>query len=416
MSAVSSPHPRILDEILQLHAIDTHEHTHPPELVAQKGPLITDILEGSYLFWIAKPPEKKDDYLSLVNRIREVMGSAFFKACSLAIKDLYGVNIDPPSVKNLKEASERIREAYKDPNWVKNVFRDKALIDEVIWDPHWEILGEPFDRSLFKPVLRIDPFLVGYSRDVKDHDGNTPYTFEERLNIKVEKFDDYLALIDKVMEEARKRKCVSVKCASAYERSINFDFVEERCARQVFDKGFGRGEALKAVEAKLFGDFVLNYILERVREMNVPVQFHTGLARVEGSNPINLVNIIRRYSDVDFILFHGGYPWIREFAILGFSFPNVYLDLCWLPIISPSACKTLLKELIELGLSGKITWGGDCWVAEGSYGSLKLFKLILSEVLSDLVESGYLNREEAVEIASKALRENAMKIFKLDHE
>ncbi len=398
---------KLLEHVDQLRVIDTHEHTYPPDIILGKRPTIVDILEGSYLFWIAKPLKNREDYSELVQRIREVMGSAFFKSCSLAVKELHGVSIDPPSTENLREATERIREAYSNPNWINMVFRDRALIDKVVWDPHWNILGDSFDPSIFAPVFRIDPFLVGYSREARDHDGNTPYIFEKKMGIRVEKFDDYLELIDKALEETR-RKCVAIKCASAYDRSISFEFVDEKTAKEVFEKH----GSVKPEEAKLFGDFVVNYILERNREIGLPVQFHTGLARVEGSNPMNLVNLIRRYNDINFILFHGGYPWIRQFAILGFSFPNVYLDLCWLPMISPSACLVLLKELIELGLSSKLMWGGDCWVAEGTYGALKFFKRVLAESLGDLVERKYLALEEALEIASKILKENAAGIFK----
>jgi len=401
---------RLFDEVAQLRAIDTHEHTYPPEILLEKGPSIVDILEGSYLFWIAKPLEKRNDYSELVQRIKEVTGSAFFKSCSLAVKELHGVNIDPPSIENLKEASEKIAKAYRNPDWLKSVFKNKALIDKVVWDPYWNLLGDSFDPSLFAPVLRIDTFLIGYSRETRDHNGNTPYMFEEKLGVTVKDFDDYLALVDKVLDLAR-RKCVAIKCAAAYDREIYFEFVDEGGAKEVFRKN-GK---VKPEEAKLFGDFVLNYILERVRDMRLPVQFHTGLARVEGSNPMNLVNLIRKYSDVDFILFHGGYPWIRQFAIIGFTFQNVYLDLCWLPTISPSACSAILKELIELGLSSKLMWGGDCWVAEGTYGALKFFKRILAETLGDFVDKGYLAYEEAVEIASRILKENPARIFKFSH-
>lgn len=128
---------------------------------------------------------------------------------------------------------------------------------------------------------------------------------------------------------------------------------------------------------------------------------------------MNLVNLINKYKDVTFILFHGGYPWIRETAAIALSFQNVYLDLCWLPIISPSACKLLLREITELGLSSRVTWGGDCWVAEATYGALKMFKNILSEVLGEMVNKNYLNTDEALEIASRILRENAAQIFNL---
>jgi len=128
---------------------------------------------------------------------------------------------------------------------------------------------------------------------------------------------------------------------------------------------------------------------------------------------MNLVNILRKYSNVNFVFFHGGYPWIRETAALAFSFPNLYLDLCWLPIISPSACKIMLREIIELGLSSRTMWGGDCWVAEATYGALQLFKNILAEVLQDMISDRYLKPDEALGIASGILRENAARFFNL---
>ena len=56
-------------------------------------------------------------------------------------------------------------------------------------------------------------------------------------------------------------------------------------------------------------------------------------------------------------------------------------------------------------------WGGDCWVAEATYGALKIFKNILSEVLGEMVNRVYLNIDGALEIASKILSENVAQIF-----
>jgi len=72
-----------------------------------------------------------------------------------------------------------------------------------------------------------------------------------------------------------------------------------------------------------------------------------------------------------------------------------------------------LREAIELGLSNRIMWGGDCWVAEATYGALRIFKDLLSETLGEMIDDRYLERDEAVEIASKILSGNASRIFDL---
>ena len=58
-------------------------------------------------------------------------------------------------------------------------------------------------------------------------------------------------------------------------------------------------------------------------------------------------------------------------------------------------------------------WGGDCWVAEATYGALKMFKSVLSDVLKDMVEKDYRAFDEALDIASKILRWNAVELFNL---
>jgi len=407
---VESVDLKFFEGVADMHVVDTHEHTYPYEVLTSKGLSIIDILEGSYVFWVTEPPEDRSDYRSLVERLRRISGSAFYKACSIAVKELYGVDIDPPTVEALEEASRLIREAYRDPRWIREVFKEKSLIDTALLDPYWDVWGGSFDPDLFKPVFRINMFLFGYSREARDHNGNTPYLLEKPLNLEVHSFDDYLELVDRALKEAKRRGYVALKSALAYDRPIRFEEVDEDEARRVFEK---KGVDVTSRDVRAFGDFMLHYILGKAEDMGFPVQFHTGLALIEGSNPMNLVNLLRKYVNVRFILFHGGYPWIRETLALALSFRNVYLDLCWLPIISPSACKIMLREAIELGLSGRLMWGGDCWVAEATYGALKMFKSVLSDVLKDMVEKDHLTFDEALDIASKILKWNAVELFNL---
>jgi len=400
---------QISDRISEMHVIDTHEHTYPHELIVGRDPSILDILEGSYVFWIAKAP-MRDDYEGILKSLKVISGSAFYKSCSLAIKEIHGVDIDPPTVEALREASRRIKDAYGDRNWITRIFRERALIDRALLDPYWDVWGGGFSPELFSPVFRVNMLLFGYGREAKDHNGNSPYLLEKHFNIRVETFEDYMDLIERALEAAKRRGYVALKSALAYDRPILFKEVDVGAAKGVFEKG---GSSLSPEDISLFGDFILHRILDKAVELELPVQFHTGLAIIEGSNPMNLVNLLRKYSGIDFTFFHGGYPWIRETAALALSFPNLHLDLCWLPIISPSACRLLLREAIELGLSNRIMWGGDCWVAEATYGALRVFKDILSETLGEMVDDHYLEPDEAIEIASRILHGNASRVFDL---
>jgi len=396
---------KIWEEVNRIWAIDTHEHIYPYHVIAGREPTIFEILEGSYVSWIVELP-RKGDYRALAERLRRVRGSAFLRSCIEALKDLYGVDISDLSEESLRLASQVISEAYSDRGWQREVLRRRARIVRCVLDPYWDPWIEEYDEECFALALRINMFLFGYNRRARDHNGNSPYDLAEKLGFQVESFDNYLEFIDRVLELAKGRGYVCLKSALAYDRHLYFEEVGEEEARRVFGK-----EEVSEAEARRFGDFILHYILSRASELSLPVQFHTGLARISGSSPMNLVNLFERYPDVKFVLFHGGYPWKSEVAALVLTYPNVYADLCWLPIISPSAAAQLLCELIETTGGCKVMWGGDCWVVEGAYGALKAMRRVLAEVLSDYVEKGYLTVPDALEVAERVLWRNAREVL-----
>ncbi len=400
---------KIQDELLTIRVLDTHEHIYPYRMMLARKPDIFEVLKGSYVSWVARMP-RKGDFEGLAESLCRIKGNAFLRSCMRAIKEIYGVSIDKLDEASLKKASEKIAKAYLDENWQRTVLREKAGIDRCILDPYWDVWIEDYDRECFVLALRINMFLFGYNREARDHNGNTPYVLAEKLGFHIDSFDDYLEFVDFTLRKAKEQGYVCLKSALAYDRDLRFDHVEEETARRVFGKG---EKELSEGEKRAFGDFVMHYILSRAEEYGFPVQFHTGLALIEGSNPMNLVNLFRRFPGVKFVLFHGGYPWTSETAALALSFPNVYVDLCWLPIISPTASRELLRELIETTGGQKIMWGGDCWVVEGTYGALLSMKSVLARVLAEYVEEGYMSLGDAVDVGERILRLNAEELFRI---
>ncbi|MFA5816766.1 MAG: amidohydrolase family protein [Bacteroidales bacterium] len=146
------------------------------------------------------------------------------------------------------------------------------------------------------------------------------------------------------------------------------------------------------------------------------MQIHTGLngGDIENSKPTHLVNLFQEYPDVKFILFHGAYPYGGELAVLAKKFTNVYIDMCWLYIISPSYSERYLHEWLETVPANKImAFGGDFLHVEGVYSHLLLAKQIVSNVLIDKVKDGYLTENEAIKIAQMIFHDNAVRILNL---
>jgi hypothetical protein len=58
--------------------------------------------------------------------------------------------------------------------------------------------------------------------------------------------------------------------------------------------------------------------------------------------------------------------------------------------------------------------GGDNWHAEETYGTLKLARKLIGEVLNEKVQAGYFRVDEAKRLARRILHENAVGFFGLD--
>jgi predicted TIM-barrel fold metal-dependent hydrolase len=169
-------------------------------------------------------------------------------------------------------------------------------------------------------------------------------------------------------------------------------------------------------DIKKFQDFVFFDIIEKATEHGLPVQVHTGIlaggkSKLANSNPLHLNNVLLEFPDTRFALFHGGFPFMGETGSLALMFPNVYLDTCWLPLISYASFKNALKEWLCYVPLAKFLWGGDCHSAEGIYGAVHTVRRALSEVLAEKIEDEVLDEELALDVAKGILRDNAERLF-----
>jgi len=102
-----------------------------------------------------------------------------------------------------------------------------------------------------------------------------------------------------------------------------------------------------------------------------------------------------------------------ELTYLAKHYPNVYIDMCWMYIISPASSKMFLEEWLQAVPLNKImAFGGDASV-EWAYGHSRMARDIVTDVLSDMVLDGRITKENAIRIANRILRENAIELFNL---
>ena len=127
-----------------------------------------------------------------------------------------------------------------------------------------------------------------------------------------------------------------------------------------------------------------------------------------------MAGLIERHPRTRFLLMHLAYPWSRDLLGMAFVYRNIWLDLTWSFLLSPSHFKLALHEAIEvLPNESKMMLGGDNWHVEETYGALRTARRLIAEVLAEKVAAGYFPRATAEWLARRILHENATAFFQL---
>lgn len=351
--------------------------------------------------------ESEKTWSRLKPYLERVRNTIYYRYLLIALRDLYGFE-DEGFGENWKELSDKVRAKSRDnPKWALELM-EKINIHRVILDvagtgpPSTEIVED----ERFVQVVRMDGFITGDANAVKNFVGNEP----------LKTLDEYLEALDDAFERSVKAGVVGIKSGLAYQRVIEYREVPRCKAERVFKKGLEKA----SLEGKrFFQDFMMHEVCKRCSEYRVPFQIHTGIQAgnyntIRNADPTHLTNLLRKYPDVKFDIFHGGYPYFREAGILAKYFPNAYVDGCWLTHISPSAYKEALNEWLEIVPATKIfAWGGDHVIPEHTYASLKLAKNLIAEVLAQKVLSGSFSMKTALWVAERIMGENAVEVYGL---
>ena len=324
----------------------------------------------------------------------------------IAVRDLFGVpDLNRQSYRQLSDA---IVGSAK-PGWYQHVLKEKAGIAVSLQDDGRTAVDERF----FVPMVRLEHFAVARTREDLVH-------LEEETGITIHSLDDLLKAMKFALDEYLADGAVGIKIGLAYRRTIHFEKVQKADADRVFNRIASHlGEGPSWEEARPLQDYVVHQIIRLAIEHDLPIQIHTGLQEgneniLTNSNPMHLVNLFIEYREVKFDLFHGAYPYMGEALALAKNFPNVYLDLCWLHIISPTASTRMLHEAIETVPVNKIfAFGGDFIIPEGAYGHSVLARQVVSRVLTEKVQEGCLAEDEALHIAQRILHDNPAELFRL---
>ncbi len=411
---------RIKAHIDGISAIDTHDHLNPFDMIVKParpgGPGVTlhGLWAKSYFGWIHTlepwPADNAFDtwWSKAQDSFTNARATSSYRYLLCAFRDLYGVDFDTITPEQARKLNDQIVANYKTDRWLREVITQRANVELVLVDPNWARLKFEPDYPFTVKMFNVSSLVRGFHPSEYTNPAEDPYLFAREHKLPLKSLDAYLVVIDKLAEAAKKAGAVGLKHTLAYQRTLRFENVDKAKAAAVF--GRPRKE-LSPEEVKDFEDFIMWRLVEMSDKENLPFQIHTGHARIQGSNPMLLVDLIAANPNTKFVLLHGGFPWVEEAGIIATRYRNVWIDSVWMPTLSYTIGKRAFQEWLEMIPSNRIMWGSDTCQAEGLYAATEFTRQCLAEALAEKVDRGELREEHAKKIGQQIMRENALELF-----
>lgn len=357
--------------------------------------LLTDSLTVPEKWEIVKPYWEKSS------------NTAYNRAVLITLRNIFGISdLNENTVVPL---SQKIREAYA-TDWYNFILKEKSRIRYVINDHPDRSWGDP---ETFRYTQRFD-YLRLDSKEKVEATG-------KKNGMNIRSLEDLEKCLELEFHDALRKGFTTIKSVEAYHRSLHYEDVTREEAAAALHALLNNGEQpVSALMAKPLSDYMMHRMLNLAQKYNKPIQIHTGLQAGDGnfiqnSNPALLANLFLKYRDLRFVLLHGSYPFGGELAALAKNFRNVWLDMSWVHIISPSFSERYLHEWLETVPANKImVFGGDFDHVENVFAHLQFARQVVANVLTEKVRSRYLSEPEAIHIASMIFYENAVELFRLD--
>ncbi len=425
-NAQSQADPALLAEINRIKAIDNHAHVMSVAVEGEKEDEDYDAIACGKLEFVSPPPMRlRPDNPIYTGAWRELYG---YK---------YGSDMSEAHVRELLESKRRVMREKGDnyPAWVldqlsiETMFANRVSIGRGLAAPRfrWVGYGDPLMLPLSTKTLSQansdKGFFYGREEMLLKRD-----LAALKLNSLPPTLDLYLGkVITPTLEIQKRGGAIAIKFVAAYMRPLDFADVSKNEAERIYAR-YVSGNEPSWDEYKKVQDFLFRYIAREAGRLGLAVHLHTGggcghFFNLSGSNPLLLESVLNDPSlrKTNFVLVHGGYPFVKETEFL-MEKPNVYADFSAQTfLLTPQALSRVLRDWLEYEPE-KILFGTDASPAtpevgweESAWMTNKTAREALAMALTGMMKDGDITRERAIELARMVMRENAIKLYGLNH-
>jgi uncharacterized protein len=249
------------------------------------------------------------------------------------------------------------------------------------------------------------------------------YMKQENVNGLPADLAGYEAFVRQTLADNQKKGGVAMKFEAAYFRTLYFRDPPREKVESIYAQ-FHSGGVPSDDDYRTFQDYIFRVLIDQAGKLHLPVHFHSAVGigdyfSLRNGNPLNLENVLRdpRYSKVNFVLIHGGYPYTLDMIWLTAA-KNVYTDSSLMGYyVYPSELKNILKQWISL-FPEKIMFASDAFPFNDAVGAEETFWLAsrsartaVAAALAELVSEGAITEKKALELARLYLHDNAAKLY-----
>lgn len=336
-----------------------------------------------------------------------VKNTGYGRAVRITIKELYGIDtLNESVIPPLQKAFEELAV----PGFYEKILRGHCNLESC------QVDRGAYTETTQPTLLLQDINIYGFQT------GSVSKERTKRVGInEIKDLNDYHRFIEAWFQKYG-RYATAIKSAIAYGRGLDFDQVPAELVEEPFKKKRD-DQPVTPEEDKLIQDHLFWFCVEQANQYQLPVKLHTGyyagsnsmkVSRVE-QNVAQAADLCLRSPKTRFMFMHTAYPYGHELISVAKQFSNAYVQTCWAWIIDPVGTKNFLKQYIVAAPSNKIhTFGGDYLGVENVVGHARIARNGVFAALDELVDEGYLDQEEALELVEPLLRGNARKIFALE--
>jgi len=409
----------LLEEMRAIHTVDCHSHTDSLKAYYKNGPYDLFTLMAYFnreieastgkapneLFTSASSDAERWKILKgILERSRNV---SYWRHNIVVYQELFDFKDAELNDENWQSLNELIEERTADPKWYGYVTKEVCKLETQIKNIPW---FEDWEPEYFNGVLRMEPALYLCN-------SNTRKSLEDYLGEKLSDLGVLRECLRELVEKYRNRGAIGIKLAHAYERTLASENVPYDMASSMYMRAL-RGEKVTPNEVRAFQDHIIFYLADLAEELGLVFQIHTGVqgpwGNIPDSNPLHLIPLIISHRSARFDLFHAGYPFSREIGMLGKHYPNVWLNMAWMYVITMEGSRQSLSEWLDLVPGNRILgFGSDVHYPEMIYGHLLMARSCIADVLMEKVKRDFLSKEAAIDLTHKLFRENALELYSL---